>query len=335
VTTPNVSILMAVRNEARYLTAALRSLQRQSLTNWELVVIDDGSTDATPQLLANAAAGDDRIRVLQQPAHGLVTALTLGLRHCRAGIIARMDGDDICHPQRLQLQLDYLNHHRAVDVVTCGIRHFPGRLITNGMRAYEDWLNSLHGHDEIVRDLYVEAPLVQPSVMLRRSALDAAGGYQDNGWSEDYDLWLRLAQNGARFARLPQTLFFWRDHAQRITRTSPGCTLEAFRACRLHYLRRDYLRDSKHITLWGAGSEGKAWQRLLQENNIAVQRWIEVDPRKIGQTIHNAPVDPHETLQPGCGPMLITIGVRAARALVRDYCAQRGLLEGKDYVCVT
>jgi glycosyltransferase involved in cell wall biosynthesis len=326
---------MAVRNEERYLTAALRSLQRQTLSDWELVVIDDGSTDATWRLLSSVAEFDRRIRPLQQPAHGLVTALTLGLEHCRAPLIARMDGDDLCHPQRLQQQCEYLRHHSEVDVVTCGIRHFPARLITTGMRAYEDWLNSLYGHDEILRDLYVEAPLVQPSVMLRRRALDAAGGYQDNGWSEDYDLWLRLAQNGARFARLPQTLFFWRDHPQRITRTSPGCTLAAFRACRLHYLRRDYLRSADRVTLWGAGTEGKAWQRLLKNNDIAVQRWIEVDTRKIGQTIHNAPVDPPETLKPGCGPMLITIGVRAARALVRQHCAERGLIEGIDYVCVT
>jgi len=326
---------MAVRNEAPYIEAAVASLQRQTLRDWELVAVDDGSSDATPALLAALARNDARIRVLQRPAAGLVPALNAGLPHCRAGLIARMDGDDISHPRRLQLQADWLERHPQHDVVTCRVRHFPASQISDNLRGYVDWLNSLDDHEAMLRDLFVEAPLVQPSVMLRRQALEQAGGYQDNGWCEDYDLWLRLAQAGARFARLPQLLFFWRDHPQRLTRTSPAFSLAAFRACRLHYLRHGYLKDVAGVTLWGAGQEGKAWRRLLQENGIEVRRWIEVDPRKIGQRIHGAPVDPPEALTPGCGPMLITIGVRAARALVRQRGAELGLVEGVDYVCVT
>jgi len=326
---------MAVRNEAPYIAAAITSLQRQTLRDWELVAVDDGSADATAEIMQQMAATDTRIRVLQRPAEGLVPALNAGLPLCRSAKIARMDGDDICHPRRLELQADWLDKRPQDAVVTCRVRHFPASSISANMRAYVDWLNSLDDHEAMLRDLFVEAPLVQPSVMLRREALEAAGGYRDHGWCEDYDLWLRLAQGGARFARLPQTLFFWRDHPQRLTRTSQAFSLDAFRTCRLHYLRRDYLREVRQVTLWGAGKEGKAWRRLLEQQGISVRRWIDVDPRKLGQRIHGALVEPPEALTPGCGPMLITIGVRSARALVRQRGVELGLVEGVDYVCVT
>ena len=108
---PAVSILLPVRDEEQHLPATLASLRRQTLEDWELVVVDDGSTDHTPQLLRAAAAGDARIRVLSRPAEGLVSALNAGLEACRAPLVARMDGDDVCHPRRLALQSDYLHRH--------------------------------------------------------------------------------------------------------------------------------------------------------------------------------------------------------------------------------
>ena len=101
------------------------------------------------------------------------------------------------------------------------------------MAAYEAWQNGLTDHDSILRDLYVESPFAHPSVVYRREPVERAGGYRALGWPEDYDLWLRLAAAGARFARLPEVLLYWRDRPERFTRTDPACTLEAFRACRI------------------------------------------------------------------------------------------------------
>ncbi len=161
------------------------------------------------------------------------------------------------------------------------------------------------------------------------------GGYRDVGWAEDYDLWLRLASRGTRFTRLPQTLFFWRDRPERLTRTAANCSAEAFRACKAHFLKKSYLSSTNTVTLWGAGLEGKAWRKALQAQDIQVGRWIEIDRRKIGQRIHAAPVVPPDDLSPGQGRMLITIGAKGARAQVRQWANGRGLVEGEDFVCVT
>lgn len=332
---PRISVLMAVRNEEEHLGAALASLQRQSLTAWELMVVDDGSGDGTAALLAAAAGRDPRIRVLTRPPRGLVPALNEGLHACRAELVARMDGDDISHPQRLALQVAHLDKHPGVDLLASAVRHFPRPLVTDGMRAYESWQNGLLNHAQIEDDLFVESPFAHPSVAFRRAVVLAAGGYRDRGWAEDYDLWLRLAHRGCRFARLPETLLFWRERPERLTRTAANCSADAFRACKVHHLKNGFLRDHGRVTLWGAGLEGKAWRRILAAEGIAVNRWAEVDRRKIGQTIHAAPVVPIDELRPGSGPILVTVGAKGARAQVRAWAAQRRLAEGRDFVCVT
>ncbi len=334
-TPPLISILMPVRNEERLLPAALASLARQSLHEWELVAVDDGSTDASGAILSAAAATDPRIRVLHRPPHGLVAALNAGLAQCRAPLVARMDGDDICHPHRLERQAAFLESHPEVTLVACQVRHVPRQRLTEGMRSYEGWQNRLLSHADIMRDLYVESPFTHPSVLFRRDAVQALGGYRDRGWPEDYDLWLRLAHSGARFARLPEVLFYWRDRPQRQTRTAAAYRLEAFRACKAHHLCRSFLSATERVTLWGAGVEGKAWRRALQAEGIAVARWIEVDPRKLGQTIHGAPVLGIDSLKPGGGRTLITVGAKGAREEVRTFAARAGLVEGEDFICVT
>ncbi|PLX86043.1 MAG: glycosyl transferase [Desulfuromonas sp.] len=332
---PAVSVLLPVRNESRFLPAALASLQRQTLTDWELVAVDDGSTDATSAILAETARRDRRVRVLSRPPEGLVAALNAGLEACRAPLVARMDGDDVCHPQRLALQEKALRKNPALDLLACGVRHFPRPTLQEGMQYYERWLNGLLCHGEIARDLYVESPFAHPSVLFRRKAVLATGGYRDLGWPEDYDLWLRMARHGARFGRLPQTLLYWRDRPERLTRTAPHCSPQAFRDCKVHHLKKYYLRGEAEVTLWGAGIEGKAWRKALQAEGIKVDRWVEIDPRKIGQTIHGAAVVTPDALRPGSGKVLVTIGARGARQQVRERAEGLGLKEGKDFVCVT
>ena len=138
---------MPVRNEARYLPAALDTLFRQTLADWELVVVDDGSTDKTPSILAAAALRDPRIRAMRCKGGGLVAALNEGLAVCRAPLIARMDGDDIAHPRRLELQANLLEADPGVGLTACAFRHFPRPALKQGMLAYEAWQNGLRNHE--------------------------------------------------------------------------------------------------------------------------------------------------------------------------------------------
>jgi hypothetical protein len=204
------------------------------------------------------------------------------------------------------------------------------------MVAYEAWQNTLSSHDDILRDLFVESPFVHPSVMFRREEVLSVGGYHERGWAEDYDLWLRLAAAGTRFARLPRTLFFWRERPERATRNLPEYTAAAFRACKAHHLKRCFLNGVEQVMLAGAGLEGRAWSRALQAKGIRVVGWVDVDPRKIGRTLHGAPIVAGHEVTAGDGmKMLVTVGARGARDQIRSWADGVGFVEGVDYLCVT
>lgn len=325
---------MPVRNEERFLPAALASLAAQTVTDWELVVVDDGSTDQTGAILA-AAAADRRIRVERNRAQGLVAALNQGLATCRAPLIARMDGDDICHPQRLARQRALLAADPAVGLVAASFRHFPRQQLKIGMLAYETWQNALLCHDQIMADLFVESPFVHPGIVCRREILTAMGGYRDMGWAEDYDLWLRMARAGVRFARSSEPLLFWRDRPERATRTMDEYSADAFRRCKLHHLQSGFLQGVGEVILAGAGKEGRAWQRLLAAAGIRTTLWVDVDPKKSGRLLHGARIVAPEAVAPGAGKMLVTVGTRGARSGIRAWAATAGFRELVDFVCVT
>lgn len=331
---PAVSILMPVRNEERFLPAALASLKAQSFTDWELLAVDDGSTDGTTAILA-AAAADPRVKVVQNQGSGLVAALNSGLALCQAPLVARMDGDDICHPQRLARQLAMMAADGGIGLVAASFCHFPRQQLKIGMLAYEEWQNSLVSHEQIMADMFVESPFVHPGVMFRKDVVTGVGGYREMGWAEDYDLWLRLAAAGVKFARTAEPLVYWRDRPERATRTMAEYSGDAFRRCKLHHLQSGFLQGVTEVTLAGAGKEGRAWQRLLAAAGIGLARWVDVDPKKHGRVLHGAMIVPPREIVPDNGKLLVTVGTRGARAGIREWARQAGLVELKDFISVT
>ena len=140
-----------------------------------------------------------------------------------------MDADDVAHPERLQVQLEELERDPKLDVVSCRVAHFSDNgPVGRGFQLYEEWLNALVCHEDILRERFVESPLPHPTVMARKRVLLAAGGYRDRGWPEDYDLWLRLAERGCRFGKVPRVLLHWRDHGDRLTRNDSRYAVERF-----------------------------------------------------------------------------------------------------------
>jgi glycosyltransferase involved in cell wall biosynthesis len=139
---PCVSILLPFRDAADTLAACLASCRRQTLVVFELIAVDDGSEDDSAALVRRQAALDPRIRLLQPGRVGLVGALNLGLAAARGTFIARMDADDVMHPERLQRQARYLAAHPQIALVACQVSLFPPRLIQAGYREYIRWQNA-------------------------------------------------------------------------------------------------------------------------------------------------------------------------------------------------
>lgn len=326
-----------MRDAADHLVACLESLGRQTCADFEVIAVDDGSTDGSAAILQSWATADRRFRPFSIPAQGLVAALNVGLDHCRSDLVARMDADDRCHPERFADQLELLRDP-TLDVVSCRVRHFPEDAVGKGFRIYEDWLNSLLSYDEIVRDRFIESPVAHPSVMVRRRALLAAGGYRDRGWPEDYDLWLRLAAAGARFAKVPRTLYFWRDHAQRLTRNDRRYAVERFLECKAEHLMQGPLAGIDRLVVWGAGQTGRRLSKHLLRRGAPIVAFLDIDPAKVGSTRRGKPILlpedlPHLLSRPGRTVVLAAVSSRGARPIIRRHLTDLGLRETRDFWC--
>ncbi|MBL8635048.1 MAG: glycosyltransferase [Myxococcales bacterium] len=205
---PRISVLLPVYNAAPYVEEAVRSILAQTVTDFELIVIDDGSTDGSGELLTALADEDSRIRLVRRPNTGIVGALNEALGLARADLVARMDADDIAWPTRFAKQAAYLSQHpECVAVGSAIIVIDPlGEPIKQPKQALS--------HEEIDAQLlsgYGWA-LVHPAAMMRRQAVLDLGGYRTQyNKVEDLDLFLRLAERG-RLANLPDVLLSFRQH---------------------------------------------------------------------------------------------------------------------------
>ncbi len=218
-TAPAVSVLMGVHNGAPWVGEAVASVLRQTAADLELIVVDDGSTDATASMLA--AAADRRVRVERQPHQGLTRALIRGLALARAPLVARLDADDLAAPERLDRQCAFLDAHPEVGLLGAGAREvdLAGRDVAL-VRPPED-------DGAIRRALIRRNPLVHSTVVMRRAVAERVGGY-DAGFAvaQDYDLWMRMSR-WTRMANLGEPLVIRRLLPGRVTAERDGARLRA------------------------------------------------------------------------------------------------------------
>lgn len=313
----------------------MRSLDLQTFPDFEVVAVDDGSQDETPEILERWADRDPRVRIGRVPRVGVVEALRRGTHLCRGGLIARFDADDVAHPRRLAEQVAFLAARPDVSAVGTRIRYFPAEDVGWGARRYQAWLNGLATPEELARDIFVECPIAHPTLMIRSAALAKIGGYRAVDWPEDYDVVLRLHLRGERLANVPKVLHFWRERGDRASRRDPRYAPAAFRACKITYLLESDLAVRRPVVIWGAGTVGKAFARALRERDRPVQAFLDIDPRKIGQEIHGAPVrDARRAAELDGAFLLVAVGAAGARQLIRSQLAEAGLLEPRDFRCV-
>ncbi|MGC4071985.1 MAG: glycosyltransferase [Nibricoccus sp.] len=213
--TPAISVVIPVYNAATYLESAIASVQAQTFSDFEIVVVDDGSKDNSKALLDALAARDPRIRVISRPNTGIVGALNDSLAAARGEFVARMDADDLCLPARFEKQITFLRANPDCVCVGSAFLYIDaaGGLIKECVRPSD--------HETIERELISGngGVIIHPAAMFRRAAIEQAGRYREKAqWIEDLDLYLRLAQIG-RLANLPEVLFHYRFHEQSVNFT--------------------------------------------------------------------------------------------------------------------
>ena len=233
-TAPAISVLMPVYNGEKYLDEALRSILEQTFSDFEVIIINDGSTDNSLQILERYTQKDQRIRLVSRENRGLVATLNEGLALAKAPLIARMDADDIAYPERFKLQKQFLDENPEV-VCTGGyieMIDYAGRVLT---------LLTMPLDDQSIQELMLKghAAIVHPASMMRADTMKAIGGYKEEyKAAEDLDLWLRLGEMG-KLANIPQLILRYRFLATSISGSNAALQKQsAYNACKAAWLRR-------------------------------------------------------------------------------------------------
>ncbi len=329
-----VSIIIPACNVDKFFFQCAESISNQNYNDFEAIVVNDGSTDGTSGILKSIEKRDSRFKIFCfEKRKGIVHALNYALSVSSGDYIARMDADDIMHMDRILMQAEFLDKNPKVDVVSCLVQKFSssGR-VGNGFKIYEEWINSLVHHNDIVRDIFVESPLVHPSIMMRRSVIQEAGGYKDNGWAEDYDLWLRLYLAGKRFEKINKILLYWRDDPGRLSRESQIYSQMNFYKCKTHYLLNSFLKSTKNVVVWGAKRTSRKYSDLLLQSGMDILYYIDVDIKKIGNRINGIKViSPDDRHLFSDVPVLSYVSTLGARDKIRARLISIGRKESSDF----
>jgi len=237
-------------------------------------------------------------------------------------------------PRRLECQLEYLARHPEVDIAGACVEIFSDVGIKGGLVRYQDWLNSVREPDQVHRQIFIESPLPNPSLMIRRAALTKLSGYRDEGWPEDYDLLLRADAAGLRMGKPDPVLLRWREHESRLTHTDALYQRENFMQAKTHFLVHHRLCGRKMI-IWGAGPTGRQVHDLVRSEGGIVKGFIEVHPRRIGGQKRGLPVWSIEKADDlGSAMLLVAVGAAGARERIDGFLKKHAKTEGRDYLFV-
>ncbi len=303
---PLISILMPVRNAENFLDECLESILNQTEKHWELLAVDDNSSDRSFEILQNYAAKDARIRVFKNKGKGIIPALRLAFENCRGDHITRMDADDVMHPQKLGLMKDQLLKKGKGFVCTAFVEYFSDKPLGDGYRKYQNWLNELTSKDDNFSDIYKECVIPSPCWMTFRDDLLRCGAFTPEIYPEDYELVFRFYKNGLKITAVKEYLHRWRDHDHRASRNNPNYADQSFLDVKLNYfldLERDQNRE---LVLWGAGKKGKYTAGYFRKKGIDF-RWITNNSRKTGTAVAGIVLEDFNILKTIPDPQIIIV----------------------------
>ncbi len=304
---PLISIVMAAKDTEPYLEACLDSIVAQTYANWELIAVNDHSSDRTPEILRAYAAQDKRIRVFHSERPRLIPSLQTGYAQCRGALINRMDSDDKMPDYKLQVLLDEWRKHGKGTIVAGGTEHFVDEgEVGDGFRRYEQWLNEVARQGTHYEEIYQECVIPSHCWLIHKEDFDAVGAFDPIVYPEDYDLCFRFYRQGLKVIGLDKVLHYWRDRSNRISRTWEEYKDNRYFELKLRYfyeLDRDHNRP---LVLWGAGRNGKDMAKLLLKNDDHFH-WVCDNEKKIGKDIYGVRMEHFERIASLNNPQIMIV----------------------------
>ncbi|MGD1960239.1 MAG: glycosyltransferase family 2 protein [Fulvivirga sp.] len=330
--TPLVSIIMAVKDTAPFLPSCLDSILAQSYSNWELIAVNDHSSDATPQILEDYAGQDTRIRVFHSKRHKLIPTLKEGYTHVRGILINRMDSDDKMPDYKLEVLVnEWLKYGRGT-IIAGGTEHFVDEgEVGDGFVRYEKWLNEVARTSTHYQQIYKECVIPSHCWILQRDDFEAAGGFEPEVYPEDYDLCFRYYRSGLKVVGIDKVLHYWRDRSNRISRTWEEYEDNRYFDLKLRYFYELDRDRNRPLVLWGAGKNGKDMARLVQGFDDQFH-WVCDNERKIGKDIYGVRMEHLDVIPTLVNPqIMVVVSSPDARSEITSMLEEWGKKPVKDY----
>ena len=337
---PLISILLPVKNTDKYLEECLDSIVAQSISDWELIAVNDHSTDSSLAILNTYAQKDQRIKVFNNTGKGIIAALRLAYQNSTGTYITRMDSDDKMAVEKLEKLLNALSikltkststNKKATGQLAVGqVQYFSAKQLGAGYQKYEQWLNRLSRQGNNFQEIYKECVIPSPCWMVHRQDLDRCGAFEPNIYPEDYDLCFRFYQYGLTIVPSNTVLHYWRDYPNRTSRTDDHYSDNRFLAIKmLYFLKLDYQAD-RPLVLWGAGKKGKWMAQYLIKQQIPFQ-WGCNNPKKIGKHIYGQVLSDANTLiEMDKAHFMVAVANETAQQEIYQVLESVGTL-GKDF----
>ena len=330
--TPRVSIIMAVKDTELYLPSCLDSILDQTYANWELIAVNDHSSDRTEEILKAYAAKDSRVKTFNGNGYRLIPTLQEAYAASSGILINRMDSDDHMPLDKIEaLVSEWLKYGKGT-IIAGGTEHFVDEgEVGGGFLRYENWLNEVAKKGSHFEEIYQECVIPSHCWIIHREDFDRVGAFDPIVYPEDYDLCFRFYKNGLQVIGIDKILHFWRDRSERISRTWDEYKDNRFYDLKLHYfyqLDRDMKRP---LIVWGAGRNGKDLIKLIQSYQDQ-PGWICDNVKKIGKDIYDIRMQSIDDLWNINNPqILIAVTSPDDKQIIRKQLDAHGKEPAKDF----
>lgn len=326
-----ISVILPFYNAEQTLDEAIQSIVIQTFTQWELILVNNNSSDTGSAIAQAWVTTDPRITSISEDRQGVAYAMNTGLAHAKYPFIARMDADDISHPLRLQDEFDFLNANPDVHVVATRAEFSSELDQHEGFLAYVERQNQWLSHEEIFLNRFVDASVIQATTLIRKSTFERFGQYSTEPLPEDFELWLRWMHQGVRFAKLPQVRYTWRDGLTRLSRSHRDFSSESFDTTKAYWLN-EFLKESHpNVKIICLGTSKLCQERAFRLKALGrkIRAFSDVSGKTVSGYEFIEPVD----LSPNQNEFIISfISQRGTGNRIRSFLTGQGLIEGTHFL---